>query len=318
MFWIIIISHIIKLTVANQIFGQSWKNSIIYVDNDSTDKSIKIASQYTENIYSVTADWATPGLTRNKGLEVAKHDIIHFLDGDIEIDRDYIKNAVEFLKTGKAEAYFGYLRERDGGLNKVLLSHWANKEKGFVVTSGGGGTYLKKPLMQINGYDERIRKGQEIEMGERFLQSGYKIWFEPIPMGIHNYGVGNLAGLFRIPYVAGRSMFYNSLLSSTSNFVKGQKKMSKKNFIFNAVFYISIILVLYSVYPILVFGILFILYQLFYLLKKNAFKDSTTLKYFLINSTYRFVIFFGQLSVLINIYILKKLSKPKKKMIINA
>ena len=290
----------------------------IYVDTGSKDGSIDIAKQFTNRIYFEKNPWSTPGLARNRGIMEANYDIVHLLDGDIEIHPDYLAEAVGFLQSGDAEAFFGYLTERHGGINQVLLSHWEKKKRGFVSTSGGGGTYLRKPLMKINGYDERIRKGQEIELGERFIKSGYRIWYEPIPMGIHNYDVHNLRSMLRIPYIAGKSMAYSAMLDSGSDYVLNQKQMSKRNIFFNASFYFFLLFVFISIYPFLLFLSFFLIYLSYKFVKARAFRSPKTFKYHLVNSTYRFIMFWGQIHVLYGIYISQNLDKPGVKQVINA
>jgi len=292
---------------------------IIYVDNNSTDNSFRIAKRYTNKVFSVTSDWPTPGLPRNKGLKEAKYDIVHFLDGDIEMNKDYLKHAVRLMEEKKCEAVFGYLKERRLGINKVLLSHWHEKEEGFVETSGGGGTYKKKPLITINGYDERIRKGQETEMGERFIQNGYQIWFAKIPMGIHDYGITSVSSLFEIPYIMGKSVFYNFLIrDNNTNFIKKQKNNNIKYFLLNSFFYSSLILYFtYSKIPLLFFLILFMFRMIRMIVNNHPYKNFNSFLYTIMRSLYMFIVFFGQLSVLIKIFILKKISKPKSKAILN-
>ena len=295
------------------------KLEIIYVDNDSTDRSMEVAKDYIPHIYSVSSDWPTPGLARNKGLIEAKYEIIHFLDGDIEIDPDYLWQAVQIFEEKQCEAVFGYLKEKNKGINRVLLSHWDDKEEGYVNTSGGGGTYKKAPLLQINGYDERIRKGQEIEMGERFLKNGYKIWFAKIPMGIHDYNVKSVSSFFNIPFIMGKSVFYNSLIKdNNTDFIRKQKKNNIKYILLNCCFYLSIVFCfLYSCIPLIIF-LGFFLFRLVRMIKNNyPFKTFNSFIFTLIRSIYLFIFFIGQLQIFRKICISRTISFPDKKCIID-
>ena len=72
-------------TAINNINYPKDKYEIIYVDTNSTDKSVEIANTYTDKVFVEKRKWSTPGLARNRGLIEAKYDIIHFIDGDLKL-----------------------------------------------------------------------------------------------------------------------------------------------------------------------------------------------------------------------------------------
>src|SRR6056297_1611615 len=89
------------------------KLELIYVDTDSSDNSVEIASRYTDKVFEEHSVWPSSGLARNRGIKEASHEIIHFIDGDIAIDPDYLKNAVREISEPGVEAVTGYFTERD-------------------------------------------------------------------------------------------------------------------------------------------------------------------------------------------------------------
>ena len=295
------------------------KLEIIYCDTGSTDSSVQIAKKYISKVFVEKTDWPTPGLARNRGIEEVSFDIIHFMDGDIEMDKDYLKQAVKLMEEKDCEAVFGYLKERRNDINQILLSHWHDKEEGYVETSGGGGTYKKQALIEINGYDERIRKGQETEMGERFLKKGYKIWFAKIPMGIHDYGVSDLKSFLRIPYIIGQSVAYNALIKDNeTDFIKQQKINNIKYLVYNIYFYVSILLgIFYTSIPLVIFVLFFLLRLVKSLYSNKPFKDVKSIIFRILNNFYMFWVFFGQLKVFYKIFIAGKIMKPSPKQILN-
>jgi len=73
---------------------------LIYIDSGSSDNSIGIAKLYCDK-YFIENQFPTAARNRNRGLIECKNDIIHFIDGDIIIDPDYLKFAVEKLLEGE-------------------------------------------------------------------------------------------------------------------------------------------------------------------------------------------------------------------------
>ncbi len=58
----------------------SWIDEIIVLDSGSTDQTVAICRQYTENVYSV--DWPGYGAQKNRALKLAQGDWILSLDAD--------------------------------------------------------------------------------------------------------------------------------------------------------------------------------------------------------------------------------------------
>jgi glycosyltransferase involved in cell wall biosynthesis len=292
---------------------------IIYVDTGSTDKSVAIAGEYTENVFNENSSWPTPGLARNRGIIEAKYDIIHFIDGDIRIDKNYLKKAVVKIQEPKIDAVYGYLDEKsEGGINEILLTHWKGKQEGFHKSSGGGGTYKKAALFAIDGYDERIRKGQETELGERFIKAGYKIWFIDERMGVHDYGVDSVKDLFKIFFLDGINKSHSHLTNGNTNYYKINRIRAINNIIFTIVIIIllSISIYLWSYLGIILTIIIYYLYFIMKYLLIRKVNNIQELKYYLLMYSMRCVTISGQLAfylkcIIYNRYY-KSVIKPKQ------
>lgn len=271
---------------------------VIYVDSGSTDGSVYIAKEYTNKVFVERAVWATPGLARNRGLVEAENEIIHFIDGDIIIDKDYLFNAVNKIQDKNIDAVYGFLIEKSQkGVNNLLLTHWKGRSEGYHNATGGGGTYKKSALLSINGYDERIRKGQETEMGERFLKASYKIWFIDKKMGEHDYGVKRLKDLFWIYYIEGINASHLFLLKGNTQFFKRFKRIAMNNYLFFIVF---LVITFFSIFSFGMSGIIFvfILYYVYFILKYvfiKRVKGTKELLYAFLRYSMRMVFLYGQI-----------------------
>ena len=267
---------------------------LIYVDSGSTDYSVDIANKYTSSVY-IEPEWPTAARNRNRGLIESKNHIVHFIDGDIVIDPDYLRFAVEKLLEGDVQVVCGYLEEKSiKGLGKILLHDYGNRKPGLIDAPGAGGTFIKSALVKVNGWDERIPRGEETEIGERLYKAGYKIWYLNKRMGIHDFGVKNISQFLKKQINEGLSLGAITKISSISPFIKNSGRISRNNLVFHL---ISLLLILSSVifhsggYII----IAFVLYSCYLYLKYRVIKkvkNPDSIKfYFLMNYTRSFVLY---------------------------
>lgn len=165
---------------------------VIYVDSGSTDHSVEIAQRYTNRVF-IEPKFPSPGRNRNRGLTEAKHEIVHFVDGDVEIDPYYLKSIVPLFLEKDVQAIVGQLDEQNPNIyNELSALSNVTKNEGYTHFTSTGATYLKEAILSVNGYDERIRRGEESELGDRFRDKGYRVWCTKYSMGKHNYGISSL------------------------------------------------------------------------------------------------------------------------------
>lgn len=202
---------------------------IIYVDSGSSDNSVEIAKQYVDEVF-IENKYPSPGRNRNRGLIEAKYDIVHFIDGDVIIDKNYLKNIVNLFSKKNVQAIVGQLDEQHPNIyNKMAALSNAVKKEGYTTFTATGATYLKAALLAVNGYDERIRRGQETDLGERFRNSGYKIWRTAHKMGSHNFDIRNLCQYIEKYEINARSLLQLAFFKGGSSFIRSAKiKITKQ------------------------------------------------------------------------------------------
>ena len=297
------------------------KIELIYVDSGSKDKSVEIAKRYTNKVFIEKNNWPSAARGRNRGLIESKNKIIHFIDGDVKIDKDYTRKAAEKIQSQNIDAVFGYLEEKSKhGINAILLTHWKNRKEGYHTATGGGGTYKRDALLSIDGYDERISRGEETDLGERFLNAAYKIWFMNEPMGIHDYGVNKFMDLIKIYFLDGINKSHLHLTNGKTKFYKSSKEGSINNLFFVTVFFFILIT---TIYFFGAWGLFysFILYYLYFVVKYfiiEKVKNYNEFQYFFMMYSMKIVTFFGQmmfyLKCLINRKFYKSVINTKEKL----
>ena len=77
------------------IFSSSFKNyEVIVVSDNSTDDSVKIASEFNINIIELRQNKG-PGNARNEGAKIAQGDILLFIDSDVIINKDSLSLIID-------------------------------------------------------------------------------------------------------------------------------------------------------------------------------------------------------------------------------
>ncbi|MFW5803651.1 MAG: glycosyltransferase family 2 protein [bacterium] len=167
-------------------------SEVIYVDSASTDNSIEIArSHQFVKTYKLTADYNAP-IARNVGARVSKGSILFFIDGDMEIEPNFLKNVIN--KNG--DLCYGFI----GGYYR---GKYYNKEWNFLYEKQfppakkitidhfeaftGGLFLIKKELWdKVNGMKPYLTGGADPELAIRLAKIGvFKLWINK-PMATHH------------------------------------------------------------------------------------------------------------------------------------
>jgi glycosyltransferase involved in cell wall biosynthesis len=194
------------------------KLELIFIDSNSTDNSIDIAKRYADKCLSVKSKWPTAGEAFNMGINISSNNYIHITSGDIQLNEKYLIEAIASLeKRDDIIAVTGYFEELNNtGWNKLIGFRRLEEPllKDHYTNTPNGGTFKKFVFYEIGGYDERIKKGQETELGIRLKAKNYKILYRHIPQGIHNFDLNNIFDLLSRFVKDGQSLAHLMLLYS--------------------------------------------------------------------------------------------------------
>mgnify|MGYP000069427030 CR=1 FL=1 len=80
-----------------------FADEIIVLDSGSTDRTIEIAQEYTDEIYST--DWQGYGIQKQRALSIATSDWVLNLDADESLSDDLREEIIEAMKADEADAY---------------------------------------------------------------------------------------------------------------------------------------------------------------------------------------------------------------------
>lgn len=145
---------------------------IIVADANSTDKTREIAKDYG----CIVVDGGLPGVGRNKGAEVAKGDYLLFLDSDLMLTDDYLRDVLYEFRMEKLGIAITQMQPMSKKIEDKLFHDFANHFMISVenIKPHGAGCYgiiAKKELHDAcGGFDESLTFGEDTDYIERLAK----------------------------------------------------------------------------------------------------------------------------------------------------
>jgi glycosyltransferase involved in cell wall biosynthesis len=173
---------------------------VIYVDSGSSDDSAKIAETAGVGVVRLQPEWPTAALARNAGWRLSRGPYVLFIDGDSEIDPEFLTRALPAFDDAKVAAITGEFCERHsdtGFFDRVLALDWTSRRPGHITHCSGNALVRRSALDAVNGYDENLISSEEPEMCYRMRGRGYVILYLDVPMAVHELGITRWAQYFR-------------------------------------------------------------------------------------------------------------------------
>lgn len=179
---------------ASDLAPELWE--LIVVDDASSDGSAEAAARHTDRIVRIDGAPRGPAFARNRGAEVARGEILAFVDADIVVHPDTLRRMLEVLSDApEAVAVFGSYdtAPRARGLiteYRNLLHHRVHSaQPGDQDTFWAGlGAIRRGEFLRAGGFDERRYTRpqiEDIELGYRLRARGLRIVLDPRIQGTH-------------------------------------------------------------------------------------------------------------------------------------
>jgi len=170
---------------------------IIYIDNNSKDKSVKVARKYLIKVFCEKKQGLSEA--RNLGIKKARGEILVFLDADLKLDKYYLKNHEKTFQDNDVGA--------GGGKVLPLKETWVSNYLGVslfekyprykkfrnVLTYPGCNLTIRRAVLNEIGYFREglktaagiTRNAEDKEICERIREAGYKIRYNPQAVVYH-------------------------------------------------------------------------------------------------------------------------------------
>ncbi len=155
---------------------QSYKPyEIIVCDGNSEDRTRQIAKKYATKV--IIEKKRSAAAERQKAANMAKGDIIAFIDSDTIAERDWLKKMVEQFKPGVVAVY-GRVLMRDGSkIDNVLASLFTPYIRftdliGKPAVAGMNMAVRKDAFKKINGFNLALKTAEDIDLFNRIKKYG--------------------------------------------------------------------------------------------------------------------------------------------------
>jgi len=175
---------------------------VVYVDSGSSDNSLAAASG--RGVHCVSLDMSIPftaARARNEGAEYLLSKFpdlsyIQFVDGDCEVQPEWVAEAQDFLH-GHVEVAVvcGRRRERfpeQSVFNELCDVEW-NTPVGEALACGGDALIRVSAFRQVGGYRDDLIAGEEPEMCFRLRAQGWRVFRLDAEMALHDAAMDKLS-----------------------------------------------------------------------------------------------------------------------------
>ncbi len=243
--------------------NQSVKNfKVIVVDDSSTDNSVEVAKNFPVRTI-VNENNRGPAFTRNRGIKLAKSDIVAFIDSDCTAKEDWIKNIYDEFKYNEVDSVMGNTKIPKsnffgdsiaclgfpGGANAGFENIWHVSNKGMTNHITSCNFAAKKSTFLKHGFfDESfpLAGGEDPELSYQWSKKGVKIKYCPSIIVYHE-PIKNFNKFVKWMFYRGRGNYYfKKKVKKIDYFIK-LRVWSSKNIIFKFFFNPKI----FSIIPLL-------------------------------------------------------------------
>lgn len=166
---------------------------VILADSNSTDRTVELASRYPIRIVQlVHAHERCCGVGPQLGYQHSRGDYVYIMDGDMQMVRGFLPQALIFLAQHPEAAGVGgrlvELNEESLEYRERAARNAAHLAPGEVDRLDGGGLYRRRAIEEA-GYvsDRNLHAYEEFDLAVRLRALGWKLWRIPLDAVTH-YG----------------------------------------------------------------------------------------------------------------------------------
>jgi GT2 family glycosyltransferase len=171
---------------------------VLYVDSGSRDDSVAVARALGAEVLELDDSRTfTAARARNEGFAwLRAHrpelELVQFLDGDSELEPDFMPKALAHLDTHpRSAAVCGLVRERhpeQSVYNRLCQIEW-QAPVGKTLSCGGTLLVRAQAFEEAGGFAAELIAGEEPDLCARWAVAGWQVWRIDAPMAIHDAAI---------------------------------------------------------------------------------------------------------------------------------
>ena len=166
------------------------EHEVIYVDSQSTDDSIERAKDFDDiKIYLVTGSY-NAAIARNIGANESQGNSLFFIDGDMEIQADFLP--LVYTELNGLKQYFvsgqwiNYNYSSDGNLISKEEYRPLNTIDANKYTTGGLFLIKRDIWFSVNGMKNYLRRSQDLDIALRLARNGIFLLRKKELLAVHH------------------------------------------------------------------------------------------------------------------------------------
>ncbi len=155
---------------------------LVIVDNGSSDNTLSLVNEFAKSTDIETFVTSSKGkglaATRQIAVENAEGDYILWVDDDLVLSRDYIKNQVKFMEEnptiGATAGISTQVVAQPSIFSVGEYVRLIQRSRNLKIVGLGGTIFRLKALKSVDGFDTRIRgAGEDNDISFRLNKSGW-------------------------------------------------------------------------------------------------------------------------------------------------
>ncbi|HEU4565820.1 MAG TPA: glycosyltransferase family A protein [Gemmatimonadaceae bacterium] len=189
-----VLARSLEALAASDLPRECWE--LIVVDDASTDDTAIVAARHADAVVRLPGKPHGPAYARNRGFEIARGDVVVFVDADVCVHRDTLRRFAHVMHDEPdIAAVFGSYDDEPEGRGIVsqyrnLLHHYVHHlNAGDAETFWAGcGAIRSTVFRDVGMYDEwhySRPQIEDIELGHRIRARGCRIVLRPEIQGSH-------------------------------------------------------------------------------------------------------------------------------------
>lgn len=153
---------------------------VIYVDSRSSDNSIELAKTYPNTRVFLIIGECNAGVGRNIGAQEALGDILFFIDGDMELQPNFLKNVLcdnekKLVYPFISGLHLDMIYDTSWRFRDSHLENHPSCDVKWMITTGGLFMIERQYWEELGGIDTRLRANEDYDFGLRMSEREIKL-----------------------------------------------------------------------------------------------------------------------------------------------
>jgi GT2 family glycosyltransferase len=178
------------------------------VDNGSRDRTADVLRRYRDRVAVTGERRRGPAAARNAGLRASSSLVVAFTDSDCTVESGWLEALVAPLEDPRVGVAGGAIRARAPAgeierFGEAIHDHQRAIEvfePPYAITMNWASR--RSLLRELGGFDERLRRVEDVDLSYRIGQAGYELVFVPDAVVYHR-NEHSLSGLLREGFAHG-------------------------------------------------------------------------------------------------------------------